>query len=339
MLMNKDIEQDKAEIIRLNKIIDVLTERAEQGINNKSSDFSLFQTAITLEEQVRTRTEELNTALKSLTRSNIELDLSLNELNHMQQQLVETAKMASLGHLVAGVAHELNTPIGVCITGASCLSENTKKIDAVLNSNKMTKSALIQYIGSVSEVGELMVTNLTKASSLISHFKQASVDAAYEDIATFNLYDHLQKIVNTLSEQLNTKNIQVNIKCSASIVIDSYAGVLSQIIRSLLINSLFYGYAQKSTGCINIQIQKKVNQLTLVYQDDGKGMSKDILDNIFEPFFTTNRNKGGTGLDMFIFYNLITQKLGGDVTCSSELDKGVIFKINLPNLKIINTAP
>ncbi len=339
MLMNKDDEQHKAEVIRLNKIIDVLTERAEQGINNESSDFSLFQTTITLEEQVRARTEELNTALESLTRSNMELDLSLNELNHMQQQLVESAKMASLGHLVAGVAHELNTPIGVCITGTSCLSENTKKIDDVLNSNKMTKSALTQYIGSVSEIGELMAANLTKASSLISHFKQASVDAAYEEIAAFNLYNHLQKVVSTLSEQLATKHIKVNIKCSTSIIVDSYAGVFSQIIRSLLINSLFYGYDKKNTGCITIQIQQKVNQLTLVYQDDGKGMSQEIVNNIFEPFFTTNRNKGGTGLDMFIFYNLITQKLGGDVTCSSEIDKGVTFKLNLPNLKVTNIAP
>lgn len=338
MLMNKVVEQHQAEIIRLNKIIDVLTERAEQGINNDSSDFSLFQTTITLEEQVRTRTEELNTTLESLTRSNMELDLSLNKLNHMQQQLVESAKMASLGHLVAGVAHELNTPIGVCITGASCLAENTKKIDDVLDNNKMTKSALTQYIGSVSDIGELMATNLSKASSLISHFKQASVEAAYEEITAFNLYDHLQKIVNTLSEQLTTKNIQVDIKCSSSIVIDSYAGVFSQFIRSLLINSLFYGYDKKNFGCISIQIQEKSDQLTLVYQDDGKGMSKEIVNNIFEPFFTTNRNKGGTGLDMFIFYNLITQKLGGNVTCSSELGKGVIFKLNLPNLKITNTV-
>mgnify|MGYP005986302491 CR=1 FL=1 len=339
MRMSKELEQHQLEISRLNKIIDVLTERAEQGINNESSDFSLFQTAITLEEQVRTRTEELNTALGNLTRSNLELDLSLNELNHMQQQLVESAKMASLGHLVAGVAHELNTPIGVCITGASCLAESTKKIGDVLNNNKMTKSSLTQYIGSVSEITNLVATNLTKASSLISHFKQASVDAAYEEIAAFNLYDHLQKIVSTLSEQLATKHIKVNIICPSSIVIDSYAGVFSQILRSLLINSLFYGYDKKNRGCINIQIQQKVNQLTLVYQDDGRGMSKAIVNNIFEPFFTTNRNKGGTGLDMFIFYNLITQKLGGEVTCSSELDKGVIFKLNLPNLKITNTVP
>lgn len=203
----------------------------------------------------------------------------------------------------------------------------------------MTKSALTQYIGSVSEIVGLMATNMTKASSLISHFKQASVDAAYEEIATFNLYNHLQNVVNTLSEQLATKKTKVNIKCSTSLVIDSYAGVFSQIIRSLLINSLFYGYDKKNTGCINIQIQQKVNQLTLVYQDDGKGMSKEAVHNVFEPFFTTNRNKGGTGLGMFIFYNLITQKLGGEVTCSSELDKGVIFKLNLPNLKITNSAP
>jgi len=330
--MTKDIEQHQAEIIRLNKIIDVLTTRAEQGINNESSDFSLFQTAITLEEQVRTRTEELNTALESLTRSNIELDLSLNELSQMQQQLVASAKMASLGHLVAGVAHELNTPIGICVTAASCLTEKTEKIDEALNNNKMTKSALTQYISSVAEVMDLMSTNLAKTSSLISHFKQASVDATYEDITIFNLHKHIQKVVGTLSEQLATKNIKVNINCSCSIVIESYAGVFSQIIRSLLINSLFYGYDKKGTGCIDIQVQQEENQLTLVYQDDGKGMSKAVVNNIFEPFFTTNRNKGGTGLDMFIFYNLITQKLGGEVTCSSELDNGVVFKLNLPNL-------
>ena len=171
---------------------------------------------------------------------------------------------------------------------------------------------------------------------MISHFKQASVDAAYEEIAAFNLYNHLQKVVCTLTEQLATKHIKVNIECSTSIVITSYAGVFSQIIRSLLINSLFYGYDDKNTGCINIQIQQKINQLTLIYQDDGKGMSPEIVNNIFEPFFTTNRNKGGTGLDMFIFYNLITQKLGGEVACSSELDKGVVFKLNLPNLNVIN---
>lgn len=332
MLMNRNVEPYQAEITRLNKIINVLTDRAEQGINNESSDFSLFQTAITLEEQVRTRTEELNTALDSLTRTNIELDLSLNEVNHMQQQLVESAKMASLGHLVAGVAHELNTPIGICVTGASCINDKTKDIDETLNKNQMTKAALTEYIDSVGEVTNLMTTNLAKASSLISHFKQASVYAAYEDITAFNLRNHLHNIVNTVSEQLTTKNIQVNIKCSTSIVINSYAGVFSQIIRSLLINSLFYGYDKKKSGCIDIQIQQKVDKLALVYQDDGKGMSQAIVSNIFEPFFTTNRNKGGTGLDMFIFYNLITQKLGGEVTCSSELDKGVVFNLILPNL-------
>lgn len=334
MIMNKDVAHYQAEVIRLNKIIDVLTARAEQGISNEASDFSLFQTTITLEEQVRTRTEELNTALENLTRTNIKLDLSLNEVKHMQQQLVESAKMASLGHLVAGVAHELNTPIGICVTGVSCVTEKTKEINDVLSNNKMTKSDLTQYIASVAEVSNLMATNLSKASNLISHFKQASVDAAYEDIATFNLRDHLQKIVNTIADQLVTQNIQVHIECSPTIIIDSYAGVFSQIIKSLLINSLFYGYDNKNAGYIDIQVQQKVGKLTFVYQDDGKGMSKETVDNIFEPFFTTNRNKGGTGLDMFIFYNLITQKLGGDVTCESEPNKGVMFKLNLPHLNI-----
>ena len=300
-----------SEINRLNKIIDVLATRAEQGINSESSDFSLFQTTIALEEKVRKRTEELRDT---------------------QKKLVESEKMASLGRLVSGVAHELNTPIGICITSSSLITEITEEVHTALSDNEITESQLIEYFSSVNETVDLIANNLSRSSTLISYFKQVSVSNSSEEIAKFNLKEILDDVNSIYINNFLSRNIIFSVECNDNIELTSYPDALAKILSNLIAKSLDYAFDEESSGKIIIEVTQDDESIKLLYRDSGKGMSADVSSNIFEPFFTTNRSNGNTGLGMFILYNLITQQLNGDIQCTSELGKGTTFVLSLPNL-------
>jgi len=259
-----------------------------------------------------------------------ELETSLENLIKMQTHLVESEKMVSLGHLVAGVAHELNTPLGICVTADSHLHHEARTINQVFTEGSLRKQDLVEFINTTTQVTEIMLSNLERASSLIRNFKQVAVDVSSDMVRSFNLTDYLKQILQSLQPELKHTALQIEIEGDQALVIQHDPGAFSQIITNLVMNSLTHAYDAEDHGCILIQAHAKGATVHLSYCDDGKGMTPETLQKVFEPFYTTRRGSGGSGLGMSIVYNLVTHQLNGQVTCTSEVGKGATFHMAFP---------
>jgi signal transduction histidine kinase len=258
-----------------------------------------------------------------------QLAQTLEELRETQRHLVEAEKMASLGNLVAGVAHEINTPVGVGITASSDLVDRTKNFADFFKKGQMKRSDLQNYLNYVYKAGGLILTNLQRTGGLIQSFKQVSVDQTSEQQRQFYLKAYLQDILRSLEPKLREKPVQIKIQCDENLELNSYPGVFAHILTNLVMNSLVHGFRDKSAGNIHIAGEIQGSHLSLRYEDDGMGIAAEILPKIFDPFFTTDKQTG-TGLGMHIVYNLVTQKLKGSVSCESEKGQGVLFIICMP---------
>ncbi|QEN05923.1 HAMP domain-containing protein [Thiospirochaeta perfilievii] len=269
-----------------------------------------------LEEKVNVRTKELRD--------------SLMELQITQEQLVESEKMAALGNLVAGVAHEINTPVGICITATSFVIEETESIKQKYNSNSMTKLLFESYLNRIDDTSTLIFSNLSRAAGLIKSFKNIATDQTSEEKRNFKILEYTNDILKSLHYKFKRTNIEVVIKCKEEILMSSYPGAISQVFTNLLLNSLIHGFEHIDNGQIIIEIIKIDEYIKILYRDNGQGMIEKDLKKIFEPFFTTKRGSGGSGLGMNIVYNLVTQTLGGSIQCSSRVDKGINITILIP---------
>ena len=268
--------------------------------------------------------------------------MTLYQLRTTQAQLVESEKMAALGNLVAGVAHEINTPVGVGVTAASQLDKLTKDLANLYKESKMTRADLEKYLNSAHQSSVLLLRNLTRAAELTKSFKQVAVDQSSEQQRAFFLKEYLNEIITSLRPEFKSAPHQIEINCPSEIKLFSYPGALSQIITNLIINSMRHGFQQCVDGLITIEVtlmttttdsslvNESVNRLVLHYSDNGKGIPPDIIDKIFQPFFTTNRQAGGTGLGLHIVYNLVTHKLKGTIHCDSVEGFGTTFTIDIP---------
>ena len=261
---------------------------------------------------------------------NAELAKTLTQLKETQSQLVESEKMASLGNLVAGVAHEINTPVGVGVTAASQLDKVTIDFAELYKAGKMARTDLEKYLNSVHQMGGLILKNLTRAAELTQSFKQVAVDQVSERQRSFVLSDYINEILFSLKPKLKSTNYQISVDCDARIKLKTYAGAFSQVMTNLIMNSIQHGFAGSNEGQIKIEAIQEAEQLIIHYSDNGKGIAPENVDKIFEPFFTTDRQGGGTGLGLHITYNLVTHKLKGTIHCQSELGKGVLFTLTLP---------
>ena len=276
---------------------------------------------IELKKKVYERTVELE-------ESNHELEISLENLKQTQDKLIESEKMASLGGLVAGIAHELNTPIGIGITGSSHFLELTKDIIKKFENKDMSQNDFIEYTNDSYDLAHLIYLNLKKSNHLIKSFKQISVDQTSEEKRSFELKNYIDEILISINSVLRKRNIKVIVSAEESISLDSYPGAISQIITNLIFNSLNHAYEENEDGLIRIELTKEKKKIRIVYKDYGKGIKKENLNKIFDPFFTTNRNKGGTGLGLNIIYNIITTQLKGNISCDSQEGAGVKFIID-----------
>jgi len=256
-----------------------------------------------------------------------QLSQALIKIKETQKQLVQSEKMASLGNLVAGVAHEINTPVGVAVTAVSHMIGTTENIIKSYNDDNISKSELEDYLNDTMETIELLFMNLNKAASLINGFKRVSADMSTEDLRNFNFKKYIKDILLSLSPKLKKYKHKIEVICDENIEIYSYPRVYSQIITNLLINSITHAYNEDDEGNIEIRVIKDENNIKLIYSDDGKGMDIETKSKVFEPFFTTNRHTG-TGLGMHIVFNLVTQTLKGTITCNSTPNKGTEFIID-----------
>ncbi len=279
-----------------------------------------------LNEKLEHRVEQRTSELKS---SNLNLRTTLQQLQQAQKQLVEADKMAALGGLVAGIAHEINTPLGNSLTAASLLKEEFAQLLGRYHDNSLKRSDLEEFNTVANECLQIIMGNSTRAAQLIQSFKQVAVDQTSDERRSFPLKRYIDEVLFSLKPQLKNSAHQIEVH-GDEVMVDSYPGAFSQIITNLVINSLQHGFAHKHNGHIEIQLSATEANLQLDYRDDGTGMSKKQLRKIFDPFFTTRRGEGGSGLGAHIIYNLVTQQLKGQISCDSVPDQGIHFQIIAP---------
>ena len=279
---------------------------------------------------VEQRTEALNERTRALQESKSRTEQALVQLESTVKELVRTEKMAALGQLVAGVAHEVNTPLGIALTANSVVKEESQLLQQKLASGNIRRQELDNYLSKLVQAGLLLDNNLQRAAQLVANFKQVSVDLTADNQRQFNLAKYLDELLDSLRLMWRNRKISLTVNCPDNIVMDSYPGTIGQIITNFTQNAVLHGFKDRSSGEITITCRQLGDQIEIVFTDDGAGISNENIERIFDPFFTTNRHQGGTGLGLHIVFNLITQKLGGSVKVSSTPGAGTHFTVLLP---------
>lgn len=298
------------------------------SVNNMRKRIFLgFQKIRNIEKELSLMNEELE---KKVELKNNELNEAIDSLKETQRRLVESEKVSALRGLVAGVAHEINSPIGIGVTGLSYLTEMTRDIDAKLQENKMKKSDLVNYLNQVNELSESVYTSLNRASSLVSNLKNVAADQSSEEKRSFNFKTYVEETLVALRIKLKKTHHLIKIDCPEDLVIHSIPGSYGQIIINLVLNSLLHGFENIESGIISIEVTVQERSFTLIYSDNGCGIKKEYQDRIFDPFFTTKKHKGGTGLGLQIINNIVTQTLRGTLKLESEEGAGVRFIMIFP---------
>jgi len=278
-----------------------------------------------LEGQILKRNEELES-------KNCELKQVINELHLAQDKLVASEKMASLGGLVAGIAHEVNTPVGIGLTASSLFVDMTTELEEKYQAKKMSNTYFAQYLAKAQQSAHLIHRNLERTAELVASFKQISVDQSSDERRSFNVRKYIDGILLSTHHIIRNSNLKIVVSCPDKLIINSYPGAFSQILSNLLINSNIHAYPNKEIGLIAISINNNDNSIVIIYQDDGCGISTDNIKKIFDPFFTTNREHGGSGLGLNIIYNIVTNRLKGKIECQSEVGRGTKFTIKFDAL-------
>jgi PAS domain S-box-containing protein len=288
----------------------------------KESEDELRQLNEELEERVSERT-------KNLEKAKGELEASLDELHKTQEELILAEKLAALGGLVAGVAHEINTPLGVGVTASSFLEEKIKRMETKFETGNLKKSDLEGFIQTGRESCSTILSNLGRAAELIKSFKQVAADQSSEIPRQFNLRDYVDEVLVSLKPKFKRTGHVVENHCP-DVTLYSYPGAFMQIITNLLVNSLTHAFEGTEHGRISIGGRVDDNMLTFTYDDDGCGIPPEEIDKVFEPFYTTKRGQGGTGLGLHIVFNTVTSTLDGTIRIESEVDGGTHFSIAMP---------
>ncbi len=286
-----------------------------------------------LEMKVELRTQELTSLNQELMAMNFELTEALDRLKKTQEILIHSEKRAALSNLVVGLAHEVNTPVGVAITVSSHLQELFLATAARYAEGRMKRSDFTQLLADSQESIELLLTSLNKAVQLIRNFKQVSVDQSGETRQRFIVREYLETLVNSLRSANPDFCHQIEILCAEHIELDSFPAAFSHIVTSLLLNCQHHAFAPQQCGKITLSVTFDANgSFILTCRDNGHGMSPEMREKIFDPFFTTRRGAGSIGLGLYIVYNIITLQLFGSITCQSEVGKGTSFVITLPSV-------
>lgn len=284
----------------------------------------------TLKKEINSRKKiesELEQRVENRTR---ELQESIEALNKTQRQLLESEKMAALGNIVSGVTHEINTPLGASITTVSHILNLNDKNRKMLEEQSMSKNSLLSYMDHMDESANMLSITLNRAAELVRNFKQMAVDQHANVLSKFDLHEYVQSTLFSLKHEYKNSGHEIIVECDDEIVINSYPGAYSQIITNLLMNSLIHAFEENSKGTILIKIWTEDESIFIDFADSGKGISNEYLDKIFDPFFTTRRGQGGSGIGLNLVYTIVTEQLGGDIWCESEVGVGTTFHIYAP---------
>jgi signal transduction histidine kinase len=253
-------------------------------------------------------------------------------LQRTQESLLQAERLASLGSLVAGVAHEINTPVGIALTSASVLMDATTAVDASMKAGQVKKSEIQKYIDTAGESARLIMNNAYRAAHLIHSFKQIAVDQVSEARRRFELKEYIGEVVSSLQPKLKKTRIVVAINCPDDIMLDSYPGALAQVITNLTLNCVEHAFDPEGAGNIDINVIPDGDMIEMQVVDNGKGIPPELLDKVFDPFVTTRRGQGGTGLGLNIVFNLVVKQFGGSISVSSTLGQGARFMLRIPRV-------
>jgi len=302
----------------------------------------LNQTNSELQNEQR-RSEELNATLEQkvvertaeLAEKNREVIESLRMLKLTQKQLVDLEKHAALGDIVAGLAHEINTPLGISVTAVSAMEEQLVELERLYSMNQLSSEHFYEYAEYSREGISIATDNLRRAADLIARFKQVAVDQASEQKRDFELCDYINSILTSLRPSYKYRPVDVQVKCDESLIITTYPGALAQVLTNLVINSLTHAFPveqddRNHPGHITISVSRQENQARIQFQDDGCGMTDEVSHQLFNPFYTTRPEQGGSGLGAYIIQDLVNNQLQGSLSVHSEPYVGTTFTILLP---------
>ncbi|MCW8887330.1 MAG: ATP-binding protein [Motiliproteus sp.] len=295
--------------------------RVNEYLQTKVNDLTVAQ------EEIVALNRKLESRVKERT---ADLEQSLERTKQAQEQLIQAEKLAALGSMVAGVAHEINTPLGNCVLAASNLKDTVDEVLDAVESGVVNKQNFIHNMEQLRSGFELLNTNLTRSADMVGRFKKVAVDQSHEERRDFNMLSLVEDTIAAMSPRLKRGKCQVNLSVPDNIEMDSFPGDFSQILMNLMVNSLVHGYREQPGGKIDIAIKRNGSELDIEYQDHGRGLTEEASQRLFEPFFTTNRERGGTGLGMAIIHNLISHRLGGSIQLTSKVGEGIRFKIITP---------
>ncbi|WP_426443058.1 ATP-binding protein [Bradyrhizobium genosp. P] len=260
-------------------------------------------------------------------------ETALIELNTAQQNLIDAERLAALGGLVAGVAHEVNNPIGISLTVASSFARRAEMFENDLKTEPLRRSKLDEFVRTSRDASQQLVGNLQRAGELIQSFKQVAVDRSHAERRQFNLGESTDQIVASLRPVLKKAAIALSVDVPEGLLIDGYPGAYGQILTNLFLNAVNHAFADGRSGTITISARGRgADDVEIIFADDGAGMTPDVQRQAFDPFFTTRRNEGGTGLGLHIVYNLVTQQLGGRMMLESRVGQGTTFRIIMPRI-------
>jgi PAS domain S-box-containing protein len=260
-------------------------------------------------------------------------EAALRHIQETQNLLIEAEKLAALGRLVAGVAHEINNPVGTSLTVASSLQSKVALIADELAKGILKRSALNEFLGISHAATSQLVVNLNHAAELIESFKQVATDRDHSHQRTFDLGDLTNQIIRSLRPGLGTRDLTLNVECQSNLTMDSYPGPFGQVLTNLFLNSITHAFPEGGKGIVDIRVRASgEDNVEVVCSDDGCGMSPDVRRQAFDPFFTTRRDHGNTGLGLHIVHNIVRNCLGGQLELDSEPGEGTTISIVLPRV-------
>ena len=266
-------------------------------------------------------------------------EAALRNLRETQNSLIEAEKLAALGRLVAGVAHEVNNPIGISLTVASSLERKTALFAAEVARGDLRRSSLNEFLEASRDASSQLVGNLNRAAELIQSFKQVAADRNYSDQRTFDLGDLTEQVMMSLRPGLRKHNLTLTVDCQPNLTMNSYPGPYGQVLTNLFLNSVAHAFPGGRPGAVDIQVRESgKDDVEILFCDNGIGMSLDVRRRAFDPFFTTRRDQGGTGLGLHIVYNIVTNRLGGRLDLDSEPGGGTRIQIILPRVAPLEQA-
>jgi len=260
-------------------------------------------------------------------------ETALRNLRETQDALIEAEKLAALGRMVAGVAHEVNGPVGTGLTVASTLQGMAEQFGVQVARGELRRSSLYEFLGLVSDASAQLVTNLSRAAELIQSFKQVAADQNNLNRRKFDAGELIKQVLSHLQRRLRERDIRLNVRCEPDLEMDSYPGQLGQVLANLTVNSVTHAFPGDRPGTVDVALRAiGGDHVELLVSDDGCGMGPEVKRQAFDPFFTTGRRKGSTGLGLHIVHTIVGAHLGGRIKLDSELGAGTTVQLILPRL-------